>query len=46
MIAHDIYDKDEMDALGNYLDWVRDKSYFSENIAFDIDDCGMELSIK
>ncbi|MFC1852881.1 O-methyltransferase [candidate division CSSED10-310 bacterium] len=46
VIAHDIYDKVGKSDLVNYVRWVRDKSNFQESLAFDIDNYGMELSIK
>jgi predicted O-methyltransferase YrrM len=46
VIAHDIYDKDAIPELHDYLAWVRDPSHFSASIAIDVDDCGAELSVK
>ena len=46
VIAHDIYDKDDMHHLVDYLSWVRDKRYFADSMAFDLDNYGMELSIR
>ncbi len=46
VIAHDIYDKDSIQDLKPYMDWVRDPSHFSSSFAFDIDFCGAELSVK
>jgi predicted O-methyltransferase YrrM len=46
VIAHDIYDKDVIQDLRPYLNWVRDPAHFSASFAFDIDYCGAELSVK
>ena len=46
VIAHDNLDYSFRDEIREYLEFVRDKSHFSESICFDIDECGMELSIK
>ena len=32
--------------IKEYLEWVRDKNHFCESIWFDIDTCGLELSVK
>jgi predicted O-methyltransferase YrrM len=32
--------------IREYLEWVRDKRHFSESIWFDIDSCGLELSVR
>ncbi len=46
VMAHDNLDWTAKKELAPYLAFVRDKAHFSESICFDIDDCGMELSIK
>lgn len=46
VIAHDNLDWTAQKQMAPYLEFVRDKAHFSESICFDIDDCGMELSIK
>ncbi|MCP4583095.1 MAG: hypothetical protein GY839_15910 [candidate division Zixibacteria bacterium] len=46
VMAHDNYDWSFAEEMKAYLPWVRDKAHFSESIAFDIDHCGIELSIK
>jgi protein-L-isoaspartate O-methyltransferase len=46
VIAHDNLDWSAASELAPYLDFVRDPAHFSESICFDIDDCGMELSIR
>ena len=46
VIAHDIYDKDAIDDMQPYLNWVRDPAHFSTSTAIDIDFCGLELSVK
>ncbi len=46
VIAHDSTHHDHKDELKSYLEWVRNKNNFSESISFDIDQFGLELSIK
>jgi hypothetical protein len=46
VIAHDIYDKDVISELNPYTEWVRDPSHFRMSFAFDVDHCGVELSVK
>jgi len=46
VIAHDNLDWVAKKEMAPYLEFVRDKAHFSESICFDIDDCGMELSVK
>ncbi len=46
VMAHDNLDWTFRKEMKEYLPWVRDKAHFSESIVFDIDDCGIELSIK
>ena len=46
VIAHDIYDKDAIDEMAPYVNWVRDPSHFSTSVAIDVDFCGLELSVK
>lgn len=44
--AHDNLDYTFREEIQGYLSFVRDKAHFSCSICFDIDDCGIELSIK
>lgn len=44
--AHDNLDYTFREEIQGYLSFVRDKAHFSRSICFDIDDCGIELSIK
>jgi predicted O-methyltransferase YrrM len=48
VLAHDVTDPDfyKTDVFTEYLDFVRNPRFFSESILFDIDYCGLELSIK
>jgi protein-L-isoaspartate O-methyltransferase len=46
VIAHDNLDWVAAKEMAPYLEFVRDRAHFSESICFDIDDCGMELSVK
>jgi len=46
VIAHDIYDKDSIQELRPYVNWVRDPAHFKASFAFDVDYCGAELSVK
>jgi protein-L-isoaspartate O-methyltransferase len=46
VMAHDNLDWTARKQLAPYLAFVRDKAHFRESICFDIDDCGMELSIR
>ena len=46
VMAHDNLDWTARKELAPYLEFVRDKAHFRESICFDIDDCGMELSIR
>jgi predicted O-methyltransferase YrrM len=46
VMAHDNLDWTAKKQMAPYLAFVRDKASFSESICFDIDDCGIELSIK
>ena len=46
VIAHDIFDRDVMEELKPYVEWVRDPAHFRASFAFDVDHCGAELSIK
>jgi len=46
VIAHDIYDKDSIQELQPYVNWVRDPAHFKASFAFDVDYCGAELSVK
>ncbi len=46
VIAHDNLDGSFRLEVAEYLAFVHDRSRFSESICFDIDNCGLELSIK
>ena len=46
VIAHDSTAWDHRRDLKPYLEWVRDPRNFSESISFDIDQFGLELSVK
>jgi len=46
VMAHDNFDISFKKEMEIYLPFVHDKSNFTESIAFDIDNCGIELSIK
>jgi len=46
VMAHDNVDPSFKREMEIYLPWVRDKTNFTESIAFEIDHCGIELSIK
>jgi predicted O-methyltransferase YrrM len=46
VIAHDTYDKDAIQELKPYVDWVRDPAHFGASFALDVDYCGAELSVK
>lgn len=48
VLAHDVTDPTfyKSGDFVEYLDYVRDPRFFSESILFDIDHCGLELSIK
>ena len=46
VIAHDSTHYDHQKDIKPYLDWVRDTDNFTESISFDIDQFGLELSIK
>lgn len=46
IIAHDIYDKDQMHDFDEYLEYVRNSENFKQSISLDVDSCGMELTIK
>ncbi|MBN2653370.1 MAG: class I SAM-dependent methyltransferase, partial [Spirochaetales bacterium] len=46
IIAHDIFDKDQIHHFKNYLNFVKNSNYFSKSISLDVDFCGMELTIK
>jgi SAM-dependent methyltransferase len=46
VIAHDNLDWVATKEMAPYLEFVRDRAHFTESICFDIDDCGMELSVK
>lgn len=46
VIAHDSTAYDHQEDLKTYLEWVRDTRNFSESISFDVDQFGLELSVK
>jgi predicted O-methyltransferase YrrM len=46
VMAHDNLDWSFSEEMRAYLAYVRDGSRFSESISFEIDSCGLELSIK
>lgn len=46
VIAHDCLDWEFQNEIQEYLAWVRKRQFFSESICFDIDDCGLELSVR
>ena len=46
VMAHDNLDWTARKEFAPYLAFVRDKAHFRESICFDIDDCGMERSIR
>lgn len=46
VIAHDSLDWTFASEMRRYLPFVRESGRFSESVAFEIDSCGLELSIK
>jgi predicted O-methyltransferase YrrM len=46
VLAHDVRHPSLVSQMAGYLDFVRNKANFSESICFDVDWCGLELSIK
>lgn len=46
VLAHDVRHPAFRSQMAGYLAFVRDKAHFAESICFDIDWCGLELSIK
>jgi len=46
MIAHDSLDWTFSEEMAEYLPFVRDRTRFRESVAFEIDECGVELSIR
>jgi predicted O-methyltransferase YrrM len=46
VIAHDTTAWDHQDDLRPYLAWVRDTRNFAESISFDVDQFGLELSVR
>lgn len=46
LIAHDSLDWTFSEEMAEYLPFVRDRTRFTESVAFDIDECGLELSIR
>ncbi len=46
VIAHDSIDWTFREEMAKYLPYVRDRSRFRESVSFEIDYCGLELSIR
>jgi len=46
VIAHDSVDWTFAEEMAEYLPFVRDSGRFSESVAFEIDECGLELSVR
>lgn len=46
VIAHDSIDWSFGEEMAEYLPYVRDTSRFSESVSFEVDECGLELTIK
>ena len=46
VLAHDVMHPQLREEMKDYLAFVRDKTHFAESICFDVDWCGLELSIK
>jgi predicted O-methyltransferase YrrM len=46
VIAHDSLDVGFAEEMSAYLPYVRDRAHFRQSIAFEIDRCGLEVSIK
>lgn len=46
VIAHDNLDWSFAEEMAEYLPYVRDPARFSESVSFEIDSCGLELSIR
>jgi predicted O-methyltransferase YrrM len=46
VMAHDPLDYGFHEEIATYLAFVRDRAHFAESICFDVDECGLELSIK
>ena len=46
VLAHDVLHCQVKANLSDYLAFVRDKAHFAESICFDVDWCGLELSIR
>jgi hypothetical protein len=46
VMAHDNLDWTAAKQMAPYLAFVRDRARFSQSVCFDVDDCGMELSIR
>lgn len=46
VIAHDVTRFSLRQGLAKYLEKVRDKTYFQKSICFDVDNFGLELSIR
>jgi predicted O-methyltransferase YrrM len=46
VIAHDSLDWTFTTEIAEYLQFVRDEEHFSQSVSFEIDNCGLELSIR
>jgi len=46
VIAHDSLDWTFAREMAEYLPYVRESGRFTESVAFEVDDCGLELSVK
>jgi predicted O-methyltransferase YrrM len=46
VIAHDNIDWSFAQEMANYLPYVRDPARFRESVSFEVDECGLELSIR
>ena len=46
VIAHDNLDWSFAEEMAEYLPYVRDPARFSQSVSFEIDSCGLELSIR
>lgn len=46
VIAHDTTAYNHREDLRSYLAYVRDNRYFAESVSFDIDEFGLELTVK
>jgi predicted O-methyltransferase YrrM len=46
VIAHDSLDWTFAEEMAEYLPFVRESGRFSESVSFEVDECGLELSVK